>query len=223
MSRAVWPRRATLLAAALVVACGTDTIDLLPAGVGGSVSGATGGGGAAGTAMTSGGGGGGSGGSGAGVGGGASGNGGVGGASGCSGLGCGGFGSNDGFGGEGGECKDFEVFCPCGPEGRCGIDTKCNERLGLCTRKCDYPFECGGDGFLCEEHSCAICNDDQQCEQYGSFGRRECVDGRCEECEESSDCPDESPMCVGRRCIQCLTNEDCLSRVCNKPRGRCEK
>ncbi|MDF3071991.1 MAG: hypothetical protein K0R38_7592, partial [Polyangiaceae bacterium] len=220
----VWPRRRTLLAAALVVACGTDTIDLLPAGVGGSVSGATAGGSAAGTAMTSGGGG--SGGSGAGFGGGASGSGGVGGASGCSGLGCGGFGSNDGFageGGEGGECKDFEIFCPCGPQGRCGVGTKCNERLGRCTQQCDYPFECGGDGFLCEEHSCAICTDDQQCEQYGSFGRRECVDGRCEECAESSDCPDESPMCVGRRCIQCLTNEDCPSRICNKARGRCEK
>ncbi|RYZ01529.1 MAG: hypothetical protein EOO73_35295 [Myxococcales bacterium] len=89
--------------------------------------------------------------------------------------------------------------------------------------ECDSALECEGEGLLCEEHSCAACNEDSQCEQYGSFGRDVCVMGSCEECKAPSDCPAETPWCVGWRCIQCRTNDDCASHNCNKARGRCEK
>jgi hypothetical protein len=237
MSRARWLCGASLLAAVVAVACEPDTIDLLPPGVGGSTSERGGSGGAAGTEATSGGGNagmsgvsgagavsgsggsasGGSGGNDSGPGGGGMGGGG------CSGLGCGGFPFDNGFGGEPSDCDNFELFCLCGPQGRCATDLKCNERLDRCTPKCDSPFECGTEWLICEDHSCASCSDDEQCEMWGSFERTVCVEGRCEECANSMDCLPDSPMCVGRRCLQCLTDEDCPGRVCNKARGRCEK
>lgn len=223
MSRAVWLCRASLLAAAVVVACGTDTIELLPTqpvGVGGSASGAGGTASSPAAGAPNGGSPEVAGASGATLGGSASGSGGA--FGGCSGFGCGGFGSGGGFGGDGGECKEFE-FCPCGPQDRCGPGTKCNLRLGWCTPECDNPLECPGEGSLCEDHSCGTCTEDDQCEKYGGFGRRVCVNQRCEECEGPSDCPEDEPMCVGRRCIQCMKDEDCPSGVCNEPRGRCEK
>lgn len=232
MARALGLSRAGWLVVALAAACGTDTIDLLPTGAGGSApaaAGATGGGSELGGsanvsgtsgADTSGSGSSGSGSSGASAGAGGS-NLGGGGTGGCSGFGCGGFGSNDGFGGDDGECN--EIFCPCGPQGRCGYGLKCNLRLAMCTPKCESALECGGEGLLCEDDSCATCSEDEQCKQFGGFGRRVCVDDRCEECREQSDCPDDSPMCIARRCIQCLTNEDCPSKSCDKARGRCDK
>jgi hypothetical protein len=211
------------------VACGTNTMDLLPLGVGGGTSsGAVGTGGGGGSElMTTGGNaaGGGTGGTSAGTGGDAAsgssgapsaGGGATSGDGGCGGVGCGG--DAGGQGGDSGECTDR--FCPCGPQGQCSMPWRCNERLGLCLPECDGPWECP-EGFLCEESTCAACTEDTQCERYGPFLRTVCVNGRCEECAAPSDCPLDSPICFGRRCVECVTNDDCVGGLCNKW-GRCE-
>ncbi len=227
MPRASRLRHATLLAAIVAVACGTDTIELLPLGTGGSAAGAAGSVSAAGL----GGGGTSLGGASAGLGGSSGGSSGAGGSfatggGGCSGLGCGGFGSENGFGGfggDGGDCDDNHFLCPCGPQGRCAFGTKCNPRLDVCLAKCENALECR-EGFLCEDRTCTQCSLDEQCQQFGTFERNVCVEGRCEECRGPSDCPDDRPMCVYRRCVQCDSDDDCPeSAVCDEARGRCEK
>lgn len=227
MPRASGLRHASLLAAVVALSCGTDTIELLPAGMGGGASGGPGGASVSGAESTNGGSASGAGASSGGAGGSAAGASGSfpgGGGSGCNGFGCGGFASGAGAGGDANDCSDNHVFCPCGPQGRCSFGTKCNARIGLCMPKCDSPLECGGEALLCEEHSCAPCSEDEQCEQYATFDRRVCVEGRCEQCEGPSDCPAESPLCVGRRCLQCLDDDDCPDHaVCDKARGRCQK
>lgn len=89
--------------------------------------------------------------------------------------------------------------------------------------RCDSALNCGGDGFVCEDHTCAPCYSDDQCLQYG-FQRHVCLEGRCEECKDSSDCTLDSPMCILKRCIQCLSDDDCANHAaCDKARGRCAK
>jgi hypothetical protein len=222
MKRGAQLLRGGLLAATLALACGTDTIELLPprgeAGgppAGGSATSGAPGEGASGSTN-------------AGMSGsaaaGAAGSGGSGGSfagggtdmGGCSGLACGGFGNFTGAGGDG-SCDDFHEGCPCGPQDRCDFGLTCNTQLGTCLRSCinGRALTCGTDELLCRDSICQPCGSDPECVRFGAPGRERCVKGRCQECATTNDCygPDR---CVDNRCIQCMDSNDCVA-----PTGQC--
>jgi hypothetical protein len=214
--------RAALLAAAgacVALACGTDTIDLLPERVseragsssGGASAGQDGAGAGSATDM------GGSttqAGSNAEAGGGKS--GGAAGSASCSGGPCGGNNSNTGgfdngggfgngcpFGGcqscfNNNQCPDWlhcserfgNVCVECDDEVGCRPDQRCNLSIGRCAQVCEHNDECS-EGRVCDPtlKACVFCTVDQQCLSDQNENTRRCVAGYCFECIEPSDCP----------------------------------
>jgi len=236
------------LAALLAVACGADTISLLPPMPGGSAGAGAVAGNATAGQMPSAGSDNASGGSSSGAGGNAgSVNGGSNaqGGSICSGLGCGGVVS---IGGNiaGPPCfNGFDNCTPCSPQGQCpngqqcdpGRDRcvwclgdrdcgdkepHCDRATGRCAPGCDVEQRCV-DGRVCDTawDVCVQCVTRDDCAS--RFPDVFCHQHRCVECEVSDDC--EGPgqrYCLGYRCIECLSDHDCPNNeFCNND-GRCQ-
>jgi hypothetical protein len=225
------------------LACGADTISLLPA-MGGSA------GEAAGTAGTHndtggdagneshGGADGGAGRSGSASGGSLS-NGG----SSCSGSGCAGFGNGGAptFGGNAQCVSPFDNCTPCGPNQQCpngmhcsvelqnkcvwclrdedcgSRDAHCDVTTGRCGPPCDAEQRCT-DARVCDvaQDVCVQCVGRQDCER-NRPDLPYCHQRRCVECEVSDDCSGPGRQyCIGYRCIECFTDHDCPNgEFCN--------
>jgi|SRR6478609_2302485 len=216
------------LGAVVVVACGTDYIELLPlsagsamanGGAGGQEFGGRGGtqpsplSGSAGSAVAgSSGGAGGNladGGSadvdggtaGAITNGGRSGSGsGYGGFGGCGGYGCGGFGGNQP------QCSENDLrFCAqCDDKLGCRAPYRCNERIQLCLPACESAEQCR-PARVCDPtfKTCGPCFSDDQCATQGRPDLRACelTTGRCVECNERVACMDPE-VCSLAQCVK---------------------
>lgn len=227
------------LGALVAVACGTDTIELLPLNSGGSGSsgGGTGGrlgGGSGGADSTASGagaggvvtpaGGGGTGGAGNGGTAGAFSNGGKGGGYGCFGSACGGF--SGAGGGSYSPCPDpTPPWCtPCSSNDDCREPERCNLRVGLCLPGCTTTTDCTNEGHVCDPtyKTCGPCFNDDQCAERGNPKRRACelsLGGRCVECNERVACT--QGVCSLNQCVECRNDSDCMGRPCDEIHGRC--
>jgi hypothetical protein len=229
--------------AMIVVACGTDTIELLPLSAGSSVGSGAGthsgnaGAGAnlnAGNAGTSGG-----------MAPGGAGSGGMagffpnGGRGGCSGFSCAGSSGGGGLSGNSGgssggngdnpACADNDLpFCmpsPCTDNSDCRPPFRCNTRLSLCLNGCNSSMDCLLERHVCDPttNTCVACFEDAQCVDDGSPKTRACEysTGHCVECNERVPCLQGT--CINLQCIECVNDQDCgAGRICDKVRGRCE-
>jgi hypothetical protein len=235
--------------ALVVLACGSETIDLLPDRSAGGAAMATAGQSNAGTesaglagALTSDSGGGGSG----------SGSGGVSAGTGSGGS-CGGTCGGDNVGGavssggyfngcpygtacqrcaDDGGCPDrlhcsqqFGVCVECDELTACRQGFRCNVSTGRCAPSCDRSDDCT-DGRVCDQElgACVQCWSHQQCENDPWPSTHRCVLGQCVECTQASDCQDpERPICSQNelRCVQCWFDQQCpFNQRCEL--GRCQ-
>jgi len=244
MSRLIRLRPAGLLAASIslvAVACGTDTLDLLPRGALAGMAGAGSGGqplaGTGGVEITAGNAGAASGsqsgmggllngGAGDGGNGGSFQNGGKGGGYGCVGFTCGGSnaGGGGGSGGTDPRCPEpGSPWCtPCNDSDDCPPQFSCSS-FSYCRPTCTSSWECPKDGVCDETYgTCGPCFSDPQCAAEGIPKRNACeiVLGRCVECNERVDCMRGN--CVSLQCVICDDDKDCMGgKRCDRGLGKC--
>ena len=225
----------------VAVACGSETIDLLPPQMGQEAAGSAGD--SAGGSTTSSGAGGNAGASGSAA---SAGNGGT--AVTCFGLGCAGSFNFGGFGGtfmDDDDCNPQEQQCaPCQVDEQCPNDDRCSLLLGGKCVECAQAEHCYA-GFSCDlgvgrcAQACQEsidCPEERVCDESGGVCV-ECLDHfdcgleerycnklshRCVECLSDDDCG-ESKVCAGGNCTECYLDKHCDAGLhCDIPRGHCE-
>lgn len=117
--------------------------------------------------------------------------------------------------------------------------------LAACSRPnpvvcCSSPADCSSlgvtdqtrpcnDGFVCIDHECAnappadaapACTKDSDC----PASMPHCTESKiCVECETSSQCPSDHPVCdsANNTCVACASDSECVSDSCNLDSGTC--
>ena len=69
--------------------------------------------------------------------------------------------------------------------------------------------QCDADSPLCVDGKCHECKQSEDCPQ----NRSHCLSYQCVECENDADCPEDSQGCNSKhQCIECLNDDDCTSK-----------
>jgi hypothetical protein len=109
--------------------------------------------------------------------------------------------------------KKFGVCVECDEPGACRLGFRCNVSTGRCAPACERSDDCF-DGKVCDEGlgACVQCSSDTQCEDDQISSTHRCYLGQCVECTQQSDCHDpERATCAPNqlRCVECLFDEQC--------------
>jgi len=108
------------------------------------------------------------------------------------------------------DCGRFEIC-------NCAWDNQRREckNIGFCLecredRNCRSGERCSSSGVCVKDQACKW-NSDCPAPERGSSAAGSCKNGRCEECDFSSDCPG-SRRCESGKCNECSFSSDCPGR-----------
>jgi hypothetical protein len=115
----------------------------------------------------------------------------------------------------------------CTEGSHCGHGYECDRLAGRCADKCRDSDDCRSEAHVCDEQQgfCVECLNDVDCSQDGDLRTRRCAGRYCVGCLEHSDCAATSrPFCVGLQCSECMADRNCGPYArCDLSRGRCEE